>query len=118
MKRDLDLIKKILSSVEDSKNGASFLNAEIPEKFHVDLDTFLYHVNLLAEHQLLKKDEDREGVDLLGLTWKGHDFLDDTRDHKLWNAAKKAGENLSFTAFQSVVTTLAQQVAISILRGA
>jgi hypothetical protein len=91
MQRNMDLVRAILTRIEQSSSGwaqqpfgiASFTPEEVG-----------YHAHIMMEDGLI------EGVDVthLGskspeavpqaLTWKGHEFLDAARDQKRWNQAK------------------------------
>jgi hypothetical protein len=113
MKRDMDLIRRILLEMEDTPSGYA------PVPFHLegfDADTVGFHCHLMLEAALIT------GVDTtefgsntptatpLSLTWKGYEFLDAAREATTWNKAKglAAGAgNSSFKILLDVLTKLA-----------
>lgn len=90
MKRDLDLCRTILLAIESQPHGfADELQIEGYSEEQVG-----YHVYLLGEAGLLKTLE-RTGINShspqalpVNLTWRGHEFLDASKDESLWAKAK------------------------------
>jgi hypothetical protein len=84
MRRDMDLIRKLLLKLEDHEP--------------VDLSPYTeeqigYHVALLVESglahgQVLSYYPQQSGA-AHSLTWAGHEFLDAARSQTLWNQAKQ-----------------------------
>jgi hypothetical protein len=91
MKRDMDLIRNILFSIErfPAEGGGEILKLE----GHTDND-ISYHVMLLDEAGLIKAVDLSASSDILfipiRLTWQGHEFLDAARDDTRWNKTKDA----------------------------
>lgn len=91
MKRDMDLIRKILLHVEKCDN-LQFAIVGYEEQ------CIAYHVRLLVEAELLHAVALTclDGKIVLqecghtGLTWAGHEFLEASRDDGLWAKAKQA----------------------------
>jgi hypothetical protein len=91
MKRDFDLIRKILLNVEENHDGG----IEIIETFE-DYDnlTLMFHYELLIDIGLLKGSVLRvntgEGHCICkGLTWFGYDYLAKIKDETVWKKTKK-----------------------------
>ncbi len=95
MKRDMDLVREILRTVE--KMEPSRGHTETP--FEIDgysPDLISYHLKLMIQANLVEATAIREargGLEvshwwIKGLTWDGHDFLDSARDESRWNVAK------------------------------
>ena len=92
MKRDMDLVRKILQSVEscDSAYGLE----EMPEIDGYDSKTISYHLRILRDANLIGAepiDECGRGyTDYYGisLTWAGQDFLNASSDDSIWQKAK------------------------------
>ena len=91
MKRDMDLCRKILLSVEARESTIDLV--------WVDLQGYTdgqigHHAKLLADGGLLEgMDCTSQGDDIdcykpRCLTWKGHDFLEAARDDTRWKKAK------------------------------
>ena len=93
MKRDMDLVRRILFAVEDSEDG----NVDL-DNIGYDRDQIYLHVELMKEHglvdALIAHGGDGPGHRILAcrirrLTWEGHDFLDMARRDDIWERAKK-----------------------------
>lgn len=92
MKRDMDLIRKILQLVESCENAYGC--EEMPEVDGYDSQTVSYHLRILRDANLIEAepiDECGRGyTDYYGinLTWAGQDFLSAANDDTLWQKAK------------------------------
>ena len=91
MKRDMDLIRRLLLLVEEKKTGFSISNEDRDEEIRV-----MEHMGLLFQEGLVEGSVIR-GANALparcsisqqGLTMEGHDFLDSIRDDKVWSNVK------------------------------
>jgi hypothetical protein len=92
MKRDIDLIRKLLKSIQDTPAG------EKPNPLGFDeygQATIYEHLILtikagLVEGQILgKPTQYEEPIIIERLSWKGHDFLDSSEDESIWAKAKE-----------------------------
>ena len=114
MKRDMDLMRKILFAVEESEDE----NIEL-DCLDDDLDRVYRHVELMHDGGLVVASIIRSAdgpvekirlCQLKRLTWKGHDFLDRARDESIWKKAKricvKKGKKITLAVFDSVLTDL------------
>jgi hypothetical protein len=90
MKRDLDLIRKIVLSIEDSPSGWA------PSELTIDGYTAAkvgYHQYLLCDAGLAKgEDASHMGSEapewmITSLTWEGHEFAEAARDERRWKKA-------------------------------
>ena len=117
MKRDMDLVRKILFVVEESESG----NIKL-DRLGDDLDRVYRHVELMDECGLVKATIIPSGsgperilhCTVERLTWKGHDFLDKARDESIWREAKricieKTG-GLVLEVLDSVLTSLIKKL--------
>ncbi len=114
MKRDMELIRKILLAIEKAERYPEVI-AKIPG----------YEERVVGHHQYLLLDaglvygEPLEPADDVPmafpfcLTWKGHEFLDAARNETIWNAAmqkaKSAGASLSFAVLVPLLVQLAKE---------
>jgi hypothetical protein len=117
MKRDLDLIRKMILAIEDHPEGWApqglTFDGYTPEQVG-------YHTYLLIDAGLAKG-EDASAMGSTGpegfitsLTWKGHEFADAARDDTRWKKAmgivkEKGG---------SVTLDILTQLLGSLMRGA
>jgi hypothetical protein len=93
MKRDADLIRDILLSVE---NG----HADIKSKI-TDQDIINYHLHLMIDGGLLNGQEINEGQwRIYGLTWEGHEVLELIRDR--WETIKRVLDDANCYNFEFI----------------
>lgn len=91
MKRDLDLVRSILLSMEASDHGFA---VTLPVVDGFTVEEVGYHVHLMGQAGLISVLDNTTVVDKspsalpLSITWAGHDFLDSVKDETLWNKAK------------------------------
>ena len=112
MKRDMDIIRRILIAVEDADEPVEI----IPDCTDA---VFGYHAALLIDAGLATGDV-VDGPNLqpmagsiFRLTWAGHDFLDAARSDTVWRTAKekilKPGVSWTFEILKETLKTLAKQ---------
>jgi hypothetical protein len=91
MKRDMDLIRKVLFEMEKWPLSGGGSDLEIQGYSGEEVT---YHIMLLVEAGLIKALDasSRSGPAFIPvrLTWQGHEFLDAARDDTRWNKAKDA----------------------------
>ena len=86
MKRDLDILKKLLAKIEEKKN----LTPEPIELSEIGEDSINYHLRLLIDAEYIEAQVFGYGdVYPKRLTNKGHDFLELSRNETSWNKAKE-----------------------------
>lgn len=122
MKRDMDLVRRVLRVYEELPAGQRFDVANVPTLEGASRDEVEEHLAVLIDGNLLNGNVVRSidgsiaQILVFGLTWEGHEFLDASRDEKLWARAKsalgKAGAG-GFRVIMSVLTTLATEAAKS-----
>ena len=113
MKRDMELIRKILFFLEERP----FLKAETELAIEgYDLATVMYHMLLLAQAGLVDFEPEKTKTGriikahVIGLNWAGHEFLDAVRSEKVWRKllkyAKDKGGALPFDLLKTLGTEL------------
>jgi len=91
MKRDLDLVRSILISMEASEHGISGV---CPSVEGFSEEQIGYHVYIMGQAGLITAAETTCMSDPspsaipMSITWAGHDFLDSVKDETLWKKAK------------------------------
>ena len=105
MKRDWDLIRQILLTVEaanaDERISDNDIDGCTPEHFH-------HNAILLTEagfvHAMILQNLETTLIE--SLTWEGHEFLDSIRDDATWDkikmVAKEKSISLSFAAIKAI----------------
>ena len=104
MKRDLDLIRVIMLTLEEkmeySQNFQSNKLIEAINDETASMDKLAYHIGLLLESNFIKaieyKHQSGEPTDYLinNITSKGQDFIDTIRQDTTWNKIKERAYNL------------------------
>ncbi len=113
MKRDMELIRKILFFLEARDEHKAELDLPIDG---YDTTTLRYHVLLLAQAGLVDFEPERTKTGrvirahVFGLNWAGHEFLDAVRNEKVWRKllkyAKDKGGSLPFDLVKVLGTEL------------
>jgi len=90
MKRDMDLVRKILQGTE----ALDYEQGEPPERYRAETPEEAYQIALMKDAGLVEADiGTTNGIPseatITRLTWAGHDFLDSSRDSKIWKMAKE-----------------------------
>nr|DAS08118.1 MAG TPA: Transcriptional regulator, MarR/EmrR family, emrR, transcriptional regulator, DNA-binding [Caudoviricetes sp.] len=115
MKRDWELIRKILLKLEENSDDTP-LEADIFKNKSQEL--VAYHYKILAQAELIEIEDnsslDGEDYCAKALTWQGHEFLDKIRNDTVWNKSKamlkNKGIDLSFDVLKSAATTIISQL--------
>ena len=98
MQRDMNLVRQILLELEKSDGYSEFRTIRIQGQ---SSEVIAYHLILLYEAGLIEGTPNKQtfnspaSISTRRLTWDGHEFLDLSRNDKLWKKAleevKKAG---------------------------
>jgi hypothetical protein len=88
MKRDMESIRQILQSVE----ALEWEDGEPYERYQAKTPDEAYQIALMKDAGLVDADIDTtngipSGAAVVRLTWAGHEFLDSSRDSKIWKMA-------------------------------
>jgi hypothetical protein len=115
MKRDMDLVRKILFALEARTTmKAVFV---LPIEGYDDL-TIKYHLLLLAQARLIDFEPEMTKTGriirplVLGLNWSGHEFLDAVRSDTVWRKIIKYGKDKG----GSLPFDLVKAVALQLLK--
>ena len=93
MIRDMDLIRQLLLKIEamNLPHGATvFVEPYEPELFveGYTTDQIAYNLDLLFDGGFVNGQRAMTHFGIAGLTWQGHELLDDIRDPEIWNKTK------------------------------
>lgn len=113
MKRDLDLIRKILLTIEDEASGFAPRSLKIDGYTDVQV---AYHAFLLVDAGLVDGSVVKtntghapEGM-IRNLNWAGHEFAEAARDDTRWNKAmgivKEKGGSITMDVLKDLLTSL------------
>jgi DNA-binding transcriptional ArsR family regulator len=111
MKRDMELIRKILVVLEDSQQTQGVIPLEF--EGYTD-DQVSYHVKILAEQGIIEATDCSARREFAwrarGLTWDGHDYIDAIRDDRRWQKVKewvkRAGKILTMETMKMAIRDL------------
>lgn len=117
MKRDMNLIKYLLSQIEEcpAMRGYRPLVDSIPEDLRPTQEELILHCRLIAERGLAVGTEIDTRWIFTRLTWDGHDFLDNARNDSVWKAAMDAAGHFSFGVFTATLAEAAKAAALKAL---
>lgn len=115
MKRDWDVIRDILTQVEEIPTGEGAIQlSAFPAEQAGEVS---YHMELLIEaglvHGKMAKTLGPGPYNFIAmrLTWEGHEFIDAVRNDTVWQKAKKSfisnGISMTFDLVKSVATEIA-----------
>lgn len=119
MKRDMDLVRCILMTVEKSEDEVT--EAQLLD-CGGDMARLAFHVELLQGHGLLTAEIYRDGmgdpmsVSISGLTWDGYDYLDAIRSQKVWCKVKEAISKAIGDTSLSVVKDVCVALAAALVK--
>ena len=110
MKRDMDLVRKILIKMEKDWGYEYLLNSEEEIRIENYSDSAIhYHLRIMVEGGLITSIFP-EGLSNLQstyiryppeiITWEGQEFLEAIREERTWEKIKKEVKNLSFVAIK------------------
>jgi hypothetical protein len=111
MKRDMNLIRSILLEIErvaDDRRYFSLRDSELAPD-----DVLFYHLSLLKEAGLINATLTGQRLAAVhGLTWNGHEFLDNIRNDKVWADVTQRVAGHGGSAAFSVIVELAKKAAL------
>lgn len=108
MKRDMDLIRRILLYVEENGTYDGIHSPQITVDGYSS-EQIGYHVHLMTVGGLLDITDDTTTLGdptyyylIGGMTWDGHDFLDSIRDDGVWNHTREAIKSMASVPFDVI----------------
>lgn len=115
MKRDLDLIRRILLMVESSNVGQKVTLEDFRGDFSERLSEVSAHVELLERAGYLDTLEVQPEMSVVGpqeffitkLEWAGHDYLDAIRDEGIWKKTQHKLKSVGGSASLEIVKAVA-----------
>lgn len=94
MKRDMELVRKLLLEIERLHISYDLTNHDLAIESY-DMYTIAYHCQIMFEKGLISSYKPIEvdggiaGFRVGGLTWDGNDFLEKIRDNSVWHKTKE-----------------------------
>lgn len=126
MQRDMELIRKILFTIED-KYVDTWLDSGKMQIDGYDMKTVAYHCSILHDAGLVSDYKGQYGGDELyffgvgRLTWDGHELLDKIKSDTVWNKTKdtitKKGIPFVLDAVKEIATAITTAMIQSAIQG-
>ena len=121
VKRDLDLVRDILLSVESAP--ATLALGDLME-ICPDVDKAVFHAELMCGRGLIGCSVERDGFGTVmelsvgPITWEGYDYLDAIRSPRVWKRAKEVIAKTVGDTSLSVVKDTCKMIATEMVKGA
>jgi hypothetical protein len=116
MKRDMELVRKILLAMEAEPSGSGPMYPQIEP---YDLDMICHHIFIMGTGGLIemsaeapKSDGAVRRASALNLRWAGYEFLDASRDEGVWQEAKKRTSTLGGAVTIAVMVEVLKDIAL------
>ena len=118
MKRDIDLVRKLLIYLEEKPNGKIVKDLELEGFLKGEVQ---YHLILMDQAGLINCERSVSSttsdrvirVYPFSLTWQGHEFLEASRSDTLWNKAKEIVKSksgaLSFDVLKALLISMVKE---------
>lgn len=121
MKRDMELIRKILFLIEKQYVDVALYDLKVES---YDMKTIAYHCDLLHQAGLLKSYAGQyAGGELYSfgvgsLTWEGHNYLDQIRSDTIWNKTKEVIKDKGLPLIIETVKEISYAIISGMVKGA
>lgn len=119
MRRNLDLIRHILITVEDSSKSRIYIEDFLTPEY--DASTISYHISLLLDCDYIEVTNipmcgcSYEHFIVNRLTSQGHDYLDNIRDDTVWNETKKQVSKVSSSVSLEIIKSVSGKIILGLL---
>lgn len=120
MRRDMELIRKILFAIEEQYVDVLLFNLKVTG---YDFKIIAYHCDLLHQAGLLKEYKSQYASDELyvfcvgALTWEGHDYLDKIRSDTVWNKTKAVINDRGLPLIIETVKEISSAIIANMMQG-
>jgi len=113
MKRDIELVRKILLEIESKDEPDGWIFPELEGYSEEEVN---YHIKIMAEAGLIEA-RDLSTMNTfewaaINLTWEGHEFLDASRNDTIWKKSKSIiKDKLGSVSFEVLKSLLIKTTA-------
>lgn len=120
MKRDMELIRKILFKIEETIDNTAKYELKIEG---YSMEQIAYHCSLLYEGGYIHTYKGNYASGSLvsfgvgRLTWDGHEFLDKIREDTIWNKTKEAISNKGLPFVFDIVKSVSSGIISGVIKG-
>jgi hypothetical protein len=121
MKRDMDLVRRILFEIEQHPYDRDSFELDIPEHSQAEIG---YHIMLMHQAHLIVAEDrsyeqlcDASGWKPVALTWSGHEFLSAAENDGTWNKAKslivEKGSGMVFEILKTLLIEIGKRATLA-----
>lgn len=120
MKRDLELIRKILFKIEDTVDNVGKFNLQVDG---YTMEQVAYHCSILYEGGYIHACNVQSNGDAVylfsvgRLTWEGHEFLDNIREDTIWNKTKDTIVEKGLPFVFDIVKSVSTEIITGVVKG-
>lgn len=120
MKRDMELIRKILFKIEDTVDNVGKTNLQIEG---YTKDQVAYHCSILYEGGYIHAckiqyvSNEIYSFSVGRLTWEGHEFLDKIREDTIWIKTKDTIAKKGLPFVFDIVKSVSTEIIIGVVKG-
>lgn len=121
MKRDMELVRKILFKIEETVDNVTEYDIKIEG---YTMEQVAYHCSILHEGGYISNYKAQYadcGIYSFGvgrLTWEGHEFLDKIREDTIWNKTKDTIKTQGLPFVFDIVKSVSTGIIDGIIKGA
>lgn len=115
MKRDMELVRELLLSVESDNDFATLVERH-------SLELVLGHLEIMMDAKLLvgriyrDTNGDLKSAFVQRLTWSGHEFLDNARNDTVWKKVTATIKNAATTASFEVLVEMLKAGVLAVVK--
>ena len=110
MKRDMELVRKILKEIEEKYVDRVLFNLKIDSfemkvvAYHCDI---IYQAGLVKYYKAMPADDGIYGFRVGGLSWHGQDYLEQIRNDDIWDKTMKEIEEKNLPKKIDIIAKIA-----------
>lgn len=123
MQRDMELVRKILFTIEDKYVNTTLHGGDIQIDGY-DMQTIAYHCSIMENAGLISSYKGQYGGNKLlfffvgGLTWDGHELLDKIKSDTVWNKTKTTIKTNGIPFVLDAVKQIAAAITAAMIKSA
>lgn len=121
MKRDMDLIRKIMLRIEEEYTSTAIFNLKVDgytmEQIAVHCK-MMYEARLISDYKAQYAGNSLYSFGVSNLTWEGYEYLDKIRDDSIWKKVKDVAKDKGLPLAIDTVKQIASVIISSMTEGA
>ena len=121
MKRDMDLIRKIMLKIEEEYVSTAIFNLKVDGYTKEEVAghcKMMYEAGLLSDYKAQYAGNELYNFGIANLTWEGYEYLDKIRDDSIWKKVKDVAKEKGVPLAIDTVKQIASVIISSMTEGA